>query len=70
MGHKVLITGAGGFLGREIARQCQRRGYEVMGSLERPHDFIPSSLTLSGDLTAQKATRSCDQDLMAHRYTP
>lgn len=33
---KVLITGAGGFLGSAIARQCLARGYEVFG-LARGH---------------------------------
>ena len=31
MTHKVLITGAGGFLGRAIAKQCLARNYEVFG---------------------------------------
>lgn len=33
---RVLITGAGGFLGSAIARQCLARGYEVFG-LARGH---------------------------------
>jgi len=37
---KVLITGAGGFLGSYIARDLIKKGYQVFSFSRRPHQIL------------------------------
>ena len=69
MSKKVLLTGADGFLGNNIARELLNRGYEVRGFIEpnrqpKTLENLPNLTLLKGDLLnetdVERATEGCD----------
>jgi UDP-glucose 4-epimerase len=52
---KVLVTGAGGFLGRHLAADLARRGFDVVAACRRNAPPVAGAAVLSGDLAALAA---------------
>lgn len=66
---KVLVTGGSGFVGREVVKQLQRKGYAVtvLDITEKPSDFVNVKY-IRGDIqNAAKCVIACaGQDYVIH----
>ncbi len=66
---RIILTGAGGFLGREVARELRARGHVVAGLVRHadqcvgPQDFVCDFLRLD---TCAAQIRAFAPDVLIH----
>ncbi len=58
---RVLVTGATGFLGREVTHQLSTAGHDVTAFTHGPGD-VPGVRTVHGDLTDTASVRAAITD--------
>lgn len=56
---KVLVTGAGGFLGEQLARTLVQQGCSVVGTIRRRPVAIPGARIVACDWADPEAARDC-----------